>query len=109
MALPYMVEAYVDNYIALIIPTSQEQLRHVANGVMMGVHDVFPADAVDAEDPLSLKKITKFESMWALHEDVLGFTFDGVEKNIWLETPKCDTILTTLHTWLQIRFQTVNA
>ena len=100
-ALPYMVKVYVDDYIALAIPTSQEQLRHVANGVMMGVHDVFPADAVDAEDPLSLKKMTKFESMWALHKDVLGFTFDGVEKNIWLEAPKRDAILTTLHKWLR--------
>ena len=48
----------------------------------MGVHDVFPADAVDAEDPLSLRKMTKFESMWAMLKDVLGFTFDGAGKTI---------------------------
>ena len=78
--LSYLVEVYADNYISLAIPTSQEQLTHVATAIMMGVHDVFPADINDDNDPLSLKKLEKLEAMWALHKDILGLAFDGVEK-----------------------------
>ena len=34
--------------------------------------------------------------MWALHKDIVGFTFDGVEK-----TPKRDALLTILHGWIR--------
>ena len=57
--LSYLVKVYVDDYISLAIPTSQEQLIHVATAIMMGVHDVFPADSNDDDDPLSLKKLEK--------------------------------------------------
>ena len=78
--LNYMVEVYVDDFISLATPTSREQLVHVANAVMSGIHDVFPADKDDSNDSLSLKQILKLESMWALHKDILGFAFDGLEK-----------------------------
>ena len=32
--MSYVVEAFVDDYIAIAIPTSQEQLGHVATAVM---------------------------------------------------------------------------
>jgi hypothetical protein len=38
----YMVEVYVVDFMSLVIPVSQEQLRHVATAVMTGIHDVFP-------------------------------------------------------------------
>ena len=38
----YMLEVYVDNYIVLDIPRSQDQLHHVANAIMTGVHCVLP-------------------------------------------------------------------
>ena len=47
----------MDDYISLAIPTSQEQLIHVATEIMMGVHDVFPADSNDDDVPLSLKEL----------------------------------------------------
>ena len=96
-----MVEVYVDDFISLAVPTSREQLVHVANSIMGGIHDVFPADDDDENDPLSLKKILKLESMWALHKDILGFTFDGLDKTIWLEAPKRDALLTVMKGWLR--------
>ena len=99
--LAYLLEVYVDDYIALAIPTSQEQLRHVANAVMHGVHDVFPPNEDANNDALSFKKLLKLEGMWALVKDILGFTFDGLEKTIWLEEPKRDALLTTLQGWLR--------
>ncbi len=68
---------------------------------MQGVHEVFPADENDEEDPLSLKKLWKMEAMWALHKDILGFSFDGVEKTIWLEEAKRDAILTVMKSWIR--------
>ncbi len=52
----YTVEVYVDDFMSLVIPVSREQLRHVANAIMHGIHDVFPPDDNDDEDPLSVKK-----------------------------------------------------
>ena len=40
----YMLEVYMDNYIALAIPRNQDQLHHVANTIMTGIHDVFPPE-----------------------------------------------------------------
>jgi hypothetical protein len=75
----YMSKAYVDDFCTLAIPTSREDLTHVVNVVMTGVHDVFPADKDDANDPLSPKNMQKKKSMWVLHKDIFGFTFDWVE------------------------------
>ena len=99
--LQYLIEVYVDDYISLAIPRTKEDLDHVANAVMTGIHDVFPEDRVDAEDPILFKKLLNLEAMWALHKDILGFTFDGVEKTIWLEAPKRDALLTVLSGWLK--------
>ena len=38
----YMLEVYMDDYIALAIPRSQNKLHHVANTIMTWIHDVFP-------------------------------------------------------------------
>ena len=99
--LKYLVECYVDDYISIAIPTSQQQLEHVANAVMTGIHDVFPPNEDDEEDPISLKKLKKFEAMWLLYKDILGFTFDGLEKTIWLEKPKRNALLELLCIWIR--------
>ena len=52
----YMVEVYVDDFMSLVIPVSKEQLRHVANAIMHGIHDVLPPNNNDDEDPISEKK-----------------------------------------------------
>jgi len=70
----------MDDYIALAIPTLQEQLNHVANDIMGGIHDVFPEDTVNENDPISHKKLNKLEGMWAIRKDVLRFTFHWVGK-----------------------------
>ena len=95
-----MVEVYVDDFILLARATSKAQLDHVANSVMSGVHDVFPADTVDATDPLSLKKLLKEEGMWDIMKNILGYTFEGKRKAMWLEKDKRDAIITVVHGWI---------
>lgn len=97
----YLIETYVDDYIALAMPASQEELDHVSGSVMRGVHDVFPENNDDDEDPLSLKKLKKMEGAWAVAKSILGFEFNGDDKTLWLEEPKRDALLTTLHSWIR--------
>lgn len=68
---------YVDDYLAMAITTLQEQVQHVANADMQGVHNVLLADKEDYSDPLSLKKLKKKEEEFALLNDMLVFDFDG--------------------------------
>jgi hypothetical protein len=84
----YMVEVYVDDFMSLVIPVSWEQLHHVANAIMHGIHDVFPPNAEDSNDPISEKKINKREGRYETQKMLLGFDFDGEGKTMWLEAAK---------------------
>ena len=94
----YMIEVYMDNYIALDIPRIRYQLHHVSNDVMTGIHDVFPLDKYDDEDAISLKKILKKECVWAVIKNVLEFEFDGNlgEHTIYLTEDRRTNILSKL-------------
>jgi hypothetical protein len=48
----FALEVYVDDFMSIIIPTTREQLENVAAAVMTGIHDVFPANIVDGDDPI---------------------------------------------------------
>jgi hypothetical protein len=101
LSFSYVVEVYMDDYIGLAIPASQDQLQHAANAIVHGIHDVFPANDNNDEDPISVTKIQRGDGTWCLRKDILGFTFDGVDKTLWLEAPKRDALLTILHQWLR--------
>ena len=58
-----MLEVYVDDYIVLAVPTSKEQLDHVANAILKGIHEVFPENKEDSKDSISLRKLLKEEGM----------------------------------------------
>jgi len=97
----YALEVYVDDFMSSVIPTSQKQLEHVATAIMTGIHDVFPADIVDSNDPISEKKLLKGEGQYSLFKTLLGFNFDGKRKTMWLEEEKRAKLLTILHSWLR--------
>ena len=94
----YMLEVYMDDYIALAIPRSQDQLHHVAKSIIKGINDVFNPNKDDKEDAISLKQILKKESAWEIIRNVLGFEFDGKpgEYTIWLTEYRRTNILTKL-------------
>jgi hypothetical protein len=95
----YIVEVYVDDFMSLVIPVSRDQLRHVATAVMTGIHDVFPPDQDDGNDPISEKKLAKDEGRYSTQKTLLGFDFDGEAKTMWLEAAKRETLLTILKGW----------
>jgi len=85
---------------SIVIPTSREHLNHVATAVMMGIHDVFPANINNGDDPISEKKLLKGDGQYSLMKTLLGFDFDGKRKTLWLEEEKRAKLLTILHQWL---------
>jgi hypothetical protein len=95
----YLLEVDVDNFMLLMIPTSREQMLQVTTAVVTGIHDVFPEDDDDMNDPILLKKMKKGESQLSMHKMLLGFHFDGEIKTIWLENEKRDKLLIILHKW----------
>ena len=97
----YCVEVYVDDFMGIVIPISKEQLDHVANAIMSGIHDVFPADIIDSNDPISEKKLEKGEAQFSTLKTLLGFDFDGKRKTMWLEEEKRAKLLTTLKGWIR--------
>jgi len=97
----YMVEVYIDDFMSLVIPVSQEQLRHVATAVMTGIHDVFPADDVNSNNSISEKKLIKQEGQFAMLKTLLGFDFDGTAKTMWLEVAKQEKLLTIFKSWVR--------
>jgi hypothetical protein len=64
---------------------------------------IFTPSNNEADDPISLKKLKKGDSMFALQKDVLGFVFKGApgHKMIELETPKREFHLAILKKWLK--------
>jgi len=99
--LRYILEVYVDDFIACIVPTTALQITHVARGILHGIHDVFPPSADDSTDPISTKKLNKGEGTFNTTKCILGFDFDGINKTIWLEEAKRASLLTILHQWIR--------
>jgi hypothetical protein len=98
----YLIEVYVDDFIGLAIPTSRKHLDHIASAVMYGIHDVFPPAQESTNDPISEKKLLKGKGQWATIKEVLGLTFDGAEKTIWLSNDKQDALIGTLKRWMRV-------
>lgn len=97
----YLIEVYVDDFMGLSIPTSRRTLDHVANGVMCGIHDVFPESTSVEEDPISLKKLLLEDGAWDTIKDLLGFVFNGRDHTMWLNDGKRDALIATVTTWLR--------
>ena len=50
----------------------------------------------------SQKKLLKGEGQWVTIKEVLGLTFNGVNKTIWLSHKKRDALLLMLKWWLRV-------
>jgi hypothetical protein len=101
MELWYMLEDFVDDFIGLAIPQTRVHLDHVATGTMMGIHDVFPPNNINTNDPISETKLRKGDGAWATTKELLGLTFDGTNRTVWLSTEKRNLLLNTLTGWLR--------
>ena len=85
----------------LAVPTSRRVLDHVANGVMCGIHDVFPSEEEEANDPISLKKLLQQDGAWDTVKELLGFVFNGTDHTVWLSEGKRDALVKQISGWLR--------
>jgi hypothetical protein len=69
---------------------------------MIGIHNVFPANDNDSNDPILEKKLKQLDGEYSMAKTILGFDFDGVNKTIWLEEAKQAHLLTVLHNWVRL-------
>ena len=97
----YLIEVYMDDFIGLALAQTRQQLDHLASAIMTGIHDVFPPSPTSADDPISHKKRLAGDAAWDVTKDILGITFDGDSKTLWLAEEKRDSIIQTLRTWLR--------
>jgi hypothetical protein len=49
--LRYRLEVYMDDFMSVVIPTYQEQLDHVATAIMTGIHNMFPSNITNKDNP----------------------------------------------------------
>jgi hypothetical protein len=98
----YLIEVYVDDFMALAIPISVREVTHVGRAVMHGIHNVFPEHEDDATNPIAKNKLLKGKGQMSTSKTLLGFDFNGKDKTMWLETAKRDQLLTILHSWIHI-------
>ena len=73
-SINYMLEIYMYNNIAFVIPRSWARLHHIDNAVMTCIHDVFPLNKYNSKDVISLKKILKRRAYGKLLRNFWGFT-----------------------------------
>jgi hypothetical protein len=99
--MQYLLEVYMDDFIDVVIPVCQKDLDHVAVATMSGIHDVFPPAPTPATDPISEKKLARGDGAWANVKEILGMTFDGTDKTIWLAEEKRDALLARLKIWIR--------
>jgi hypothetical protein len=64
---------------------------------MTGIHDIFPADKCDSNNPISEKKLLQLDREYSTTKTILGFEFDGDHKTLWLEEANRAHLLTVLH------------
>jgi hypothetical protein len=102
------MEVYVNNFMAIVIPTTKDDVTHVSRAVMHGIHDVFLADDNNANDPILEGKLMKGEGEMSTTKTILGFDFDGIKKTLWLESARCDQLLTILHSWIRTSERSAN-
>jgi hypothetical protein len=68
---------------------------------MTGIHNVFPTNIIDSDDPISEKKLKKGEGQYSTLKMLLGFDFNGKQKTLWMEEGKQAKLLTTLKGWIR--------
>ena len=91
-----LLESFVDDFIQAVQSTNPAVLLHYSRALLHGIHSVFPAapDPIgDPDDePISLKKLTEGDGVWAFRKEILGWIFDGINRTIELPPGKLSKI-----------------
>ena len=104
MRLHYLLEVFIDDFIAAARAKSPKELKHISRALLHAIHDVFPEGVHSPEDqPISVKKMDKGEAQWDVVKEVLGWICDGKEKTICLPSEKVNKIVKALKEMLRCK------
>ena len=94
LALAHCFEVYVDDFIAVAVPHSEEDLNHLSRALLHAIRDMFSASQEEPkEDSVALKKLKKMDGAWAVRKDILGWVLDGKAKTMELTEEKKDELM----------------
>ena len=89
---------YIDDFIALIQTTNEDEIKRLTRCLLHAITDIFPAPSETGSKmgpPISTKKLIEVGT-WETHKEILGWMLDGITRTISLPQPKCDKILLEL-------------
>jgi hypothetical protein len=100
-AFAHLLEVYIDDFCALAQTTDERSLRHLSSSILTSIHEVFPPPAATGQhpedDPISLKKLTQGDGVWATRKELLGWVFDGITRCIELPEDRATKLRSELH------------
>ena len=98
LAFLHLLEVYIDDFIALIQSTDEEEITRLTRCILQGITDIFPPPDLTGgsiEAPISCKKLIE-DGIWATRKGILGWVLDGIAQTIELPTEKCDKLISEL-------------
>ena len=96
----YVLEVYIEDFIALIHTTDREEITRLTRSLLHAITDIFPPLEINGSSigpAISEKKLIA-EGTWETRKEILGWVVDGIARAIELHTKKCDKILAELCT-----------
>jgi hypothetical protein len=68
---------------------------------MCGIHDIFPSEPEEADNPIALRKLFNGDGTWDTIKAVLGFIFNGEHHTMWLSEGMRKALISTITGWLR--------
>ena len=100
MSLPQnfasLIEVYMDDFIIATNNLTTQHLHQLARAILHGIHSIFPPPHITnhcGEDPVSIKKLTSGEGIFAFEKEILGWVFNGEAFTIFLPPKKTTKII----------------
>ena len=85
-----LLEVYINNFIGIIQAKSIKELQHFTRAVLHAIYNTFllPELTGSTMGPkISQKKLTE-EGLWQTQKEIIGWTFDGIQRTIKLAPHK---------------------
>ena len=94
----FLLESYIDDFIALIQTTDETELRRLTRSILHAITEVFPGENITHSamgSAISKKKLEQ-EGAWETRKEILGWVLDGIARTIQLPKDKCDKLIKLL-------------
>eukprot|EP00978_Attheya_sp_CCMP212_P023785 scaffold73576_cov56-Attheya_sp.AAC.9 len=103
-----MSSVFVDDFIlAAVEDATGTNLQHTGLAALYVINAIFPPPAISGhvggKDPISVKKLEKWDAQWDPVKELLGFEVNGQRRTVRLPKSKADPIVMELYRILKKR------